>query len=120
MINEHCVLKDSKPAKAAGVLALLLAATAGMTASVSDWRQFREPNGSGIAPSDAQPATTWSDSQSVKWTVALPGPGSSSPIVAGERVFITCYSGYGGRHGGDPPEQRQPPAPWGGRTTGKS
>ena len=119
MINEHCVLKDSKPAKAAGVLALLLAATAGMTASVSDWRQFREPNGSGIAPSDAQPATTWSDSQSVKWTVALPGPGSSSPIVAGERVFITCYSGYGDGSGGDNPEKLQRHLLCVERTTGK-
>ena len=25
----------------------------------------------------------------------LPGPGSSSPIVVGDRVFLTCYTGYG-------------------------
>ena len=31
----------------------------------------------------------------MKWKTALPGPGSSSVIVSGERVFVTCYSGYG-------------------------
>ena len=95
MKNEDVVPNDRRPASWARALALLLVATMGMTVSASDWRQFRGPNGSGIAAIDAQPATTWSDSQNVKWKVALPGPGSSSPIVVGERVFITCYSGYG-------------------------
>ena len=88
-------------------VALFLAVAAGLPAFASDWRQFRGPNGSGIAATDAQPATTWSDSENVKWKVALPGPGSSSPIVVGERVFITCYSGYGDGSGGDSPEKLQ-------------
>ena len=95
MINEDVVSNDRRPASRARALALLLAAATGTTVSASDWRQFRGPNGSGIAATDAQPATTWSDSQNVKWKVGLSGPGSSSPIVVGERVFITCYSGYG-------------------------
>jgi hypothetical protein len=37
----------------------------------------------------------WSDSENLKWKTALPGPGSSSPIVWDDRVFVTCYSGYG-------------------------
>jgi outer membrane protein assembly factor BamB len=77
------------------------------TVPAADWRQFRGPNGSGIAAPDAQPATTWSDSQSVKWKVALPGPGSSGPIVVGDRVFLTCYSGYGDGSSGDSPEKLQ-------------
>jgi len=76
-------------------------------AAQPEWPQFRGPNGSGIAASDAQPATTWSDSQNVKWKVALPGPGSSSPIVTGERVFVTCYAGYGDGSSGDGPEKLQ-------------
>jgi hypothetical protein len=107
MKNEDAVSNDRSLANSVRVLALLLAATMGMTVSASDWRQFRGPNGSGIAATDAQPATTWSDSQNVKWKVALPGPGSSSPIVAGERVFITCYSGYGDGSSGDTPEKLQ-------------
>jgi hypothetical protein len=71
-------------------------------AAHSDWPQFRGPNGAGIAASDAQPAFTWSGSQNVKWKLALPGPGSSSPIVASERVFVTCYSGYGDGGSGTP------------------
>jgi outer membrane protein assembly factor BamB len=35
--------------------------------------------------------THWSDSDNVKWTLPLPGAGSSSPIVIGERIFVTCY-----------------------------
>lgn len=35
----------------------------------------------------------------MKWKTALPGPGSSSPIIIGDRVFVTCYSGYGNEVG---------------------
>jgi len=107
MKNEDRVCSDRSPAKWVHVLALFLAAATGVTASAADWRQFRGPNGSGIAESDARPATTWSDSQNIAWKVALPGPGSSSPIVVGERVFITCYSGYGDGSGGDSPVKLQ-------------
>src|SRR6185295_7976457 len=39
----------------------------------------------------------------LKWKVALPGPGSSSPIIVGDKIFITSWSGYGtdrGNRGG--------------------
>ncbi len=78
---------------------------AGLRAGQPEWPRFRGPNGSGIAPDDAKPAITWSDSQNLKWKVALPGPGSSSPIVAGERVFVTCYSGYGDGSSGNGPDK---------------
>jgi outer membrane protein assembly factor BamB len=63
-------------------------------ASAADWPQFRGPNGSGMAE-NARPPLTWSARDGVKWKAPLPGPGSSSPILLGERVFVTCYSGYG-------------------------
>ena len=80
---------------------------ASLHAGQPEWPQFRGPNGSGIAAADAHPATTWSGAQTVKWKVALPGPGSSSPVIAGERVFITCYSGYGDGSSGAGPEKLQ-------------
>ena len=80
---------------------------ASLHAGQPEWPQFRGPNGSGIAAADAHPATTWSATQNMKWKVALPGPGSSSPIIAGERVFITCYSGYGDGSSGAGPEKLQ-------------
>lgn len=65
------------------------------TASASDWSRFRGPNGSGVSP-DAKPAPTqWSeDSENIKWKAAIPGPGLSSPIVIGDKVVVTCWSGY--------------------------
>lgn len=60
----------------------------------SDWARFRGPDGSGISP-DAQPLPLkWSETENLKWKRALPGPGSSSPIVVGERVYVTCWTGY--------------------------
>jgi outer membrane protein assembly factor BamB len=38
---------------------------------------------------------TWGDDENLAWKAALPGHGASSPIVAGDRIYVTCYSGYG-------------------------
>jgi outer membrane protein assembly factor BamB len=90
----------------AGIATLLLAAAVASAApptpapfpaafaNPTDWLRFRGPNGSGIAVG-AQPPTSWSDTENVVWKTPLPGPGTSSPIVAGQRVFVTCFSGYG-------------------------
>src|SRR5262245_3214892 len=59
----------------------------------ADWPRFLGPNGDGIASST--PPVTWSDKENLTWKTPLPGFGSSSPIVFGNRVFVTCYSGYG-------------------------
>lgn len=59
-----------------------------------DWTRFRGANGTGVAASANLPAN-WSDTENIKWKVDLPGPGSSSPIVLGDRVYLTCYTGYG-------------------------
>ena len=62
-------------------------------AEAGDWPRFRGPNGSAVV--DAPIATEWSDAKNLAWKAEMPGPGSSSPIVVGDRVFVTCYSGYG-------------------------
>ncbi len=64
-------------------------------AMASDWPRFRGPNGSGVSPDSEPTATTWTDTENVKWSVDLPGPGSSCPNVVGDKVFVTCWSGYG-------------------------
>ena len=74
---------------------LLTSAALCLCTNASDWLQFRGANGAGIAAPDAAPVTEWSESKNLKWKTALPGPGSSCPIVLGERVYVTCYSGYG-------------------------
>jgi outer membrane protein assembly factor BamB len=70
--------------------------------AAADWPQFRGPGGLGVAPGKGLP-TAWTDDRNVAWKTELPGPGSSSPIVAGDKVFVTCYSGYGagGNDAGD-------------------
>ena len=72
---------------------MAIAVTAQATLA-ADWTQFRGPNGAGIS-SDTNLPLTWSDTENLRWKVELPGPGSSSPIVLGDRIFVTCYSGYG-------------------------
>lgn len=60
----------------------------------ADWPQFRGSGGSGISEGKGLPLT-WNAGENVVWKTALPGPGASSPIVFGDRVFLTCHSGYG-------------------------
>src|SRR5690606_6597010 len=82
-------------------LGVLLVSLASPTIA-GDWPQFRGPGGAGIS-SDSAP-TTWSESENLRWKTPLPGPGSSSPIVWGDRVFVTCYTGYGVERGSGAPE----------------
>ncbi|XZE56365.1 PQQ-binding-like beta-propeller repeat protein [Planctomycetaceae bacterium SH139] len=58
-----------------------------------DWRQFRGEQASGVYAGDV-PAR-WGDEQNLKWVIPLPGKGVSSPIVVGDRVFVTTFSGFG-------------------------
>jgi len=59
----------------------------------ADWPQFR---GAGnAASSDQQVPLTWSASENIAWQTPLPGGGSSSPILVGDRIYLTAYSGYG-------------------------
>ncbi len=68
----------------------LFAATFAM-AGEPEWPQFRGPNGSGIAATAKLPVQFGPD-KNVKWKVAAP-PGASSPVVAGDRLFITAFDG---------------------------
>lgn len=64
------------------------------TGSADDWLRFRGPQGSGIAE-NATPPTEWSETDNLKWKRVLPGKGVSCPVIVGDRIFVTCYSGYG-------------------------
>jgi outer membrane protein assembly factor BamB len=63
----------------------------GLTAQLSadDWPEFLGPGGA-AKTSDVVP-TAWSESENLAWKVELPGTGSSSPIVVGDKVLVTCY-----------------------------
>jgi hypothetical protein len=52
------------------------------------WPQWRGPHADGTSPT-ANPPTEWSETKNVRWKIELPGRGQSSPIVWGDRVFVT-------------------------------
>jgi len=63
----------------------------GSSLAAADWPRFRGPTGDGSCI-DARIPTRWSDENNLKWKLKMPGKGFSSPIVVGDRVFVTCYS----------------------------
>lgn len=91
-------MKHLRPA-----LPLLLLVPLVATLTAQEWPGFRGPHRDGVAHG-AKPPTEWSDTKNLAFQLDLPGPGSSSPIVWGGRVYVTCYSGYGDylADGGDP------------------
>lgn len=54
----------------------------------ADWPQFRGPGSTGTVADAAIPTKP-----KIEWTAALPGRGLASPIIVGEKVFVTCSSG---------------------------
>ncbi|MEI8382273.1 MAG: PQQ-binding-like beta-propeller repeat protein [Planctomycetota bacterium] len=63
------------------------------TLPAADWRQFRGNDSSGVSSEKDLPVK-WSATENIGWKVSLPGRGLSSPIVVGDRVFVTCSSGF--------------------------
>ena len=59
-----------------------------------DWTRFRGSDGSGVSANENVP-TVWNQDKNIQWSIDLPGPGSSCPIIVGDKVFLTCYTGYG-------------------------
>lgn len=59
----------------------------GCTAIQGSWPQWRGPLANGVAPS-ANPPVHWSENNNVRWKIALPGKGHSSPILFGNWVFL--------------------------------
>ena len=60
----------------------------------ADWPCFRGPNRTGVSEDKGMPRE-WSATKNIVWKTILPGAGASSPITFGERIYLTCYSGYG-------------------------
>ncbi len=57
------------------------------TAQAQEWTRFRGPNGSGNAKANLPEQLAATD---INWRCALPGTGHSSPVVWGDRIFVTC------------------------------
>jgi outer membrane protein assembly factor BamB len=76
------------------LLPLLLVglAPAVVTAEPPPWPQFRGPAGSGVAAEGSRPPTRIGPDRNVRWKAAVP-PGTSSPVIVGDRLFLTGFEG---------------------------
>ena len=62
-------------------------------ARAENWPQWRGPRGDGTSLETGIP-TAWSETQNVRWKTPIPGKGHSSPVVWGDRIFLTtCLEG---------------------------
>jgi outer membrane protein assembly factor BamB len=68
-------------------LTLLLLTAA--SAFATDWPQWRGPDVNNHASASAKPVTKWSADKNVRWKTAIPGRGHSTPIVVGDRLYLT-------------------------------
>src|SRR5687768_1546101 len=83
-------MKSSSTCLGLATLALVVFHSVG----AADWREFRGPNRSGVSNAKDVPVT-WDAKTNILWKTEFPGPGTSSPVLFGERVYLTCYTGYG-------------------------
>lgn len=75
-------------------IAVLLVVHSLQAQEKGDWTQFRGPAGIGASQEKGLP-TKWSPEENIAWKVPLPGAGASSPVLIGQKIFLSCYSGYG-------------------------
>jgi outer membrane protein assembly factor BamB len=73
---------------------LLLTALWAASARGEDWPRFRGPTGQGMSSEQSVPLE-WSPTKNLAWKTAIPGQGWSSPIVWGDRVFVTTATDDG-------------------------
>ena len=60
-----------------------------IAADSGNWLNWRGPHHNGVAESGQNPPIEFSENKNLKWKAAVPGRGHSSPIVVGDRVFLT-------------------------------
>ncbi|MCX5655906.1 MAG: PQQ-binding-like beta-propeller repeat protein, partial [Planctomycetota bacterium] len=81
-------MPHTKLTRLALAAAAVLIITAALRAGEGDWPRFRGPNGQGISDATTVPAKWTADDYN--WKVKLPGSGHSSPVLWGDRIFLTC------------------------------
>src|SRR4029077_3981399 len=72
--------------------ALLVLLFIASTAMAGNWPAWRGPLGTGITEETNLPLK-WSKNENVKWRIPLPEPGNSTPIIWGDRIFLTQAMG---------------------------
>ena len=87
------------------------AATVAAASLDQNWPQWRGPLQDGVVPL-ADPPTTWSETNNVKWKVKIPGSGQATPIIWDNRIFLQTAIPTGKKTEAKPTEaSEQPPPP---------
>jgi outer membrane protein assembly factor BamB len=68
-------------------LSTVLGQAAELPQRIDNWHQWRGPEANGSAPR-ADPPITWNEKTNIRWKSPLPGRGSATPIIWGDRVFV--------------------------------
>ena len=66
----------------------------GVASLGADWPHWRGPNASGVSADRTLP-TRWSATDNIVWKAPIAGAGVSTPIVSGDRVYVTSQAGAG-------------------------
>ncbi len=81
------------------------------TEKLANWHQWRGPLATGVAP-QADPPIEWSQNRNLKWKAEIPGVGKSSPVIWGNRVFLTTAMNTQKKVPGALPPDQQPKRPF--------
>lgn len=71
------------------LVALLFCGIAVAVVQADNWPNWRGPHATGVAVGTNYPLV-WSNTEGVLWKSSLPGKGASTPIVWGDKIFLTC------------------------------
>jgi outer membrane protein assembly factor BamB len=88
------VIDPSLLFRRAGLACLLLLASPAVYGNDAGWPQFRGPDSNPVG-AHARLADRWSKTENVEWSREIPGRGWSSPIVTGDRVYLTTVTTEG-------------------------
>jgi outer membrane protein assembly factor BamB len=75
---------------------LFLTASAARAEGPGYWPQWRGPSGQGYV-TDTKVPLEWSETKNLLWKIKLPGVGHSTPVIWGERAFLTCCNKDGSK-----------------------
>jgi outer membrane protein assembly factor BamB len=74
-----------------GMLTVTITALLAMTAWADNWPQWRGPKNDGHSAESNVP-TSWSSEAGIAWSLAMPGPGSSTPCIWGDTIVLTTMT----------------------------
>jgi outer membrane protein assembly factor BamB len=70
-----------------GTIALTITTVNANVSDARNWAQWRGPDMTGVSRT-AKPPVEWSETKNIKWKVEVPGRGSASPVVWGDRIYV--------------------------------